>query len=415
MYDIAIIGAGAAGIAACKRALAHQRKVILIDESFERFGGTCINQGCIPTKFFIRSAVAGKSWPEIFDAARALIKKIKVPLHVFLEKQGVRVMYGAAVLLDGHRIRVAETIIEARAIIIATGSLPRTIVTHPSAFFAQELFSRSSIPEKFLIVGGGSIGIEVTSLLRRLGKIVHVVEKETRILPSFEESVSSRLKVILERTGVTFELGKDVSGIDLSSFDAIIMAAGRVPNTVDCGLAVAGVALGPGGWIKTDERGRTSVDTVYACGDVTGKKLLAYTAEYQAKLCVDTIAGKNVVVDDTGIPECVFSLPQIACVGMNASSARDNNIAHRVIKSNFLKFSSAYVYDDTDGYAQIVLAPGGTVLGATVISHAAGELINLLSLCVRSKLPVTVLSQAIFIHPTLSEVIPAILEAAELS
>ncbi|MDD5584045.1 MAG: NAD(P)/FAD-dependent oxidoreductase [Candidatus Omnitrophica bacterium] len=408
MYDVAIIGAGPGGIAAAKYAAQNKLRAVLFDLDQNTFGGTCLNSGCIPTKFFINSSKLGKRWEEIAAQRDALVNTIKNPLLSYLESQGVRVVFGKASFVDPQTLRCAGEVFNAKYVVIASGSEPKKIVEHNNAVYAQDLFTHTSIGNTFLIVGAGSIGIEMASLLRTFGKNVRVIEKEERILPAFGSALAHRLKVVLEKKGVVIETGKDVAAYNLDAYDTIIMAAGRIPATGELMLNEAGVQCDGKGWVMTDSYMRTNVETIYACGDVTGKKLLAYIADYQGRLCIDNILGKKNKEEYAGIADCVFSLPQIASVGMTEEEAKAKNTPHKSIKSNFLKFSSSYLYNDTDGFIQVLCDPQGKILGAGIISIAASELISTFSLCIKNNLAMRDLAQCVFIHPTLSEILPFI-------
>ena len=411
MYEVAIIGAGAAGIACAKGALKAGLRTVLIEESKESLGGTCINRGCIPTKFFLKSSYTPSgTWLDSFKGSQEVIKKIKAPLIPFLEKQGLNLLWGKARFLDRNSLNIAGIPINAKNIIIATGSSPRSIVNNSKVIFAEDLFSKDTIGDKILIIGGGYIGLEVASILRNFGKDVSLIEKEEQILPSFDSYLARRLRVILERKGIKIETGKDVKDCNLDNFDLVISAVGRVPNLEGLDTEVIKLAKASGGWVKTDKYLRTNSKGVYACGDITGRNLLAYVAEYQADICINNIKGKKSREDYKGLSECVFSSPSVAKVGILEDEAKLKGIKYSIIKSNFMKFSSSYVYGDTDGFIEILVDKRKRIIGAGIISQAAGELINILSLCIKNNLKVDDLKRCVFIHPTLSEIIPQLLK-----
>ena len=410
MFEVAIIGAGAAGIACAKEALKTGLSTVLIEESRESLGGTCINRGCIPTKFFLKSSYNSRTWLDSFTGSQEVIKKIKAPLVPFLEKGGLNLLWGKARLLDKNSLSVAGTPIRAKNIVIATGSSPRAIISSPKVIFAEDLFSKDTIGDKILVIGGGYIGLEVASVLRNFGKDVSLIEKEEQILPLFDSYLAQRLRVILERKGIKIETGKDVKDYNLDNFDLVISAVGRVPNLEGLNTEAIKLAKSPGGWVKTDKYLRTNLKGVYACGDITGKKLLAYVAEYQAGICINNIVGKKQKEDYKGLSECVFSSPSVAAVGILEDEAKLKGIKYEVIKSNFMKFSSSYVYGDSDGFIEILVDRKKRIIGAGIISQAAGELISILSLCIKNNLKVDDLKKCVFIHPTLSEIIPQLLK-----
>lgn len=409
MYDVAIIGAGPGGISCAKEAHSLGLEAILIDKNKESFGGTCLNSGCIPAKFLLNSSKHNTSWDELIAQKGAVVDGIKTSLLKHLENQKIKVQWGSALLLDNHTINIDGQKVEAKNIVIATGSSPKSLVQEPKIVFAQDLLNEQSLEDKFLIIGAGYIGVELASLLNNLGKDVLLIEKENRILPFADLSLAKRLRIILEKKGIKIKTGDDVSNYNLDDFDTVISAVGRIPNAVNLGLEGLGVHL-EDGWIKTDEFLRTNVSNIYACGDVTGKKLLAYTAEYQGRICAQNIAAKPCREDLENIPECVFSVPQLAQLGLSSDEAAKLNIPHRVIKSNFLRFSSSYAYNDTDGFIQVIVGEDDKILGAGIISNFAADLANTLSLCIRNKLGIKELREAVLIHPTISEIISLLMQ-----
>jgi len=407
MYDIAIIGAGSGGIACAKAARKFGFRPVLIEKDQKHFGGICLNRGCIPAKFFMNAAKRGLQWDVASQEKNRIVRDIKLPTIQLLQKQGVEVLWGEARFLDKNSLEVNGETIVAKYIVIATGSQPKPVAGHPEVLPADELFRLDSIAGKFLIVGAGYIGIELASLLHSLGKEVCVVEKEKTILPSFDPYLSNRLKIILQKKGVRIETEKDLNEYKLERYDAVISAVGRSPNTAGLGLESAGIVCDAQGWVGTNDFMRTNIENIYACGDVTGKHLLAYTAEYQGRLCLENIKrGQSRKEDYRALAFCVFSTPSLAKVGILEEEAKRLGIPYKVIQTNFLKFSSAYVYGDRDGFIQLILDKEDTIIGAGIISNIAGELISVLSLCVHQKLKLSDLKQLLFIHPTLSEIVP---------
>jgi len=409
MYDLAVVGSGAAGIAAVKQALKLGLKTVLIEKNQDSFGGTCINRGCIPAKFFINGARHGKRWEDIFAAKAAVLAKIKEPLYKHLTTRGLEVIYGDAAFIDNQTIAVKNQNINAKNFLITTGSLPKRIAQGDNVIFAEDIFNLKTLPDKILVIGGGYIGIEMASLFCACGAAVTVVEKEERILLGFDNRLANRYRIILETKGIKIETGKTISDYNFKDFGLVAMGVGREAATASLGLDKAGVSLDERGWVKVDKYFRTSAEHIYACGDVTGRMMLAYTGEYQAALCVKNITrnlGAQPEEEDySGIAYCVFGIPQIARTGILEEEAKLKSIKYRVIKSNFLKFSAAYVYDDNDGFIQILVGEDDTILGADIISNRAGDLISILALCVKNRLKVDALKDCLLVHPSLSEII----------
>ena len=412
MYDLAIIGTGTAGLSAARRSLKYGLKTILFDRSRADFGGTCLNRGCIPTKFFLNNSKLNKTWQESFSKKNDIIEKIKKDSLNYLEKSGVKICFADVSFINEHTLSSGEDKIESKNIIIASGSKPKALLNHPKCIFAEELFSAASLGDNFLIVGAGYIGIEFSSLLNNLKKKVTLVEKQENILPVFGSAIARRLRIILERKGIKIETSADLKNYDLGSFDKVILAIGREPDINGLDIEKTGLFFEKGGWIKTDARMQTNIKNIYACGDVTGKRLLAYVAEAQAQVCIDNIMGVQASIDYRSIADCVFSIPQIARVGIQEEEAKEKNIKYKVLRTNFLKFSSSYVYDDQDGFMQVLVDERDTIIGASIISNYAAELINIFSYAICNNLDTNSFKKCFFIHPTISEIIPALFRDA---
>ncbi len=406
MHDVAIIGAGPAGIASAKWACKYGLRPLLIDKKETYFGGVCLNKGCIPTKYLANSLKRTCDWQEALAQKNRIVRNIRTQGMQFLAKGGVGLLWGEVRFLDKNSLSINGETIITKYIIIATGSKPKIIIESPKVTVAEELVSAQNLEQRYLIVGAGYIGIEMASLLHQYKREVHVIEKEKNIISGFDPYLANRLRIVLRKKGIKIETEKEIKECDLSRYDKIISAVGRRPYTEDLGLRNVGVSCDDSGWIKTDEFMRTNVDNIYACGDVTGKHLLAYTAEHQARICVENIKRGSSVKENYGaLPLCVFSAPVLASVGILGEEAKAKGLEHKVFQTNFLKFSSSYVYDDLDGFLQIVTDSKQQIIGAGIISRVAAELISLLALSVQNKLKIADLQKLILIHPTLSEVI----------
>lgn len=412
MYDLAIIGAGAAGLEAARCALASKLKVALIEKGREHFGGVCLNKGCIPTKFYLtQSENYKKTTQELFNSKNLLLHSLRNNALKHFQKQGADIVWGEARFVNEDTLAVGSLSVRARYIIIATGSLPCSIFLpdNKKIFFAEDIFSFPSLPQKILIVGAGCIGLEMACFFRNVSREVLVIEKEDYILPAFDRRVVQRLENFLGRKGIRIKTSTGASENDFKGFDMILLSTGRTPAIGELALSSAGVAVSKNGMINVDQRMRTSVKTIYACGDVASTKMYAYAAQYQARLCIENIMGNECCCDYTGMPECVYTIPQLACVGIGEEEARKRNIPIQVKGASFVRFASSHVYGDTGGYVKVVADERDIILGATVLSHSASELISIFSLAVREGLSLSSIKECIFLHPTLSEIIPAFL------
>lgn len=406
-YDVAVIGAGAAGVQAAKLAAQKKLTTILFDTAPENLGGTCLNKGCVPTKHYIyQSLHRPATVRELYSHTHHLLDTIRNDLLRHLTKIGVRLAWGRVRICDEHVLAVGERQFWAKHIIIATGSLPREIIPVDNAqiIFAEEVFSRQELPQKILIIGAGYIGMEMACLLHGLGKNVVVIEKESSLLPASGQRMASRLGTILAKRGIRVVCNQDASRYDMHDFGLVLLAAGRMPRLPE-GLASVGLQVNPGGWLAVNTSMQTSIPHIYACGDISGKKLLAYVAEEHARIAVSHICGEDTHEDFLGLPECVFTQPQFAYVGISQEQARAAGIDCTIKKTNFFGYSAAHVYADTEGFLEIVADANGVIIGAGIISSVAAEIIGIFALAVRFRLTVQQVGEMTFIHPTISEII----------
>ncbi|MBN3040215.1 MAG: NAD(P)/FAD-dependent oxidoreductase [Candidatus Omnitrophica bacterium] len=413
MHDLIIIGTGPAGISCAKAALKANLNTVLIDQSEILFGGTCLNRGCIPTKYMFNAAKGKFVWGEALAEVHRLVGSIRSSTIQFFQKHGVEVLWGKARFIDSNSVEVAGETVVGKYVVIATGSRPKLILEDEKIITADELFKIKNVPEKVLIIGAGYIGLEMASLLNSFGTSVHVVEKEKLILPGFDHYLANRLKIMLQKKGIKIETEKSLQDCKYDSYDLIISSIGRSPYTEGLGISSAGVSVDEGGWVKTDAYLRTTAENIYACGDITGKKLLAYVGEEQARVCVHNIKnGSSLKENYKNIPECVFTLPSLATVGTLEDEAKAKALNYKIIQTNFLKYSSSYVYSDLDGFIQLLIDEDQAIIGCGIISNYAAELISIPALCVKKKLKLSDLKELLLIHPTMSEIIPlTILEA----
>jgi len=402
--DLLVIGAGPAGIAASLRAASKGLRTVLIEGA--ETGGVCLNAGCMPTKFIIsQAAKAGTDAAALFAAKETLIARLRGGADTLLAKSGVAVIEGQAAFLDAHTVRVGEETVTAKHIVIATGSLPRVFdwlpkekTLTPEAFLRRPFDAAS-----YAIVGGGVIGIEFAFMLAGLGKQVTVFEKEARILSTCDADMVKKIERNLKKMGVTVNTAMRVSESELASFEAVICAAGRVPHVETLALDAAGIKRDERGWIKTDAFLRTNVPHIFACGDVRGETLYAYTAEHEGTCAAETIAGRAMMYAKDALVSCLFSKPGYASVGLTEAQAQERGMTYRVAKKDMISLSSAHLYGDTDGAVKMLVDVAGRIIGVQILSNSAHELIATAALAVSRRMTAREFSQELFIHPSLSE------------
>jgi len=401
MYKIAIIGAGSAGIAAAQRALRYGYKTVVLEESL--WGGVCLNRGCIPTKLYLRILEERKeskvTLSFLWEEKENLIAKLRKNSQEYLKKKGIDIVSGHAHIEKEGVIKVQNNLIEAENIIVATGSRAKKFsLPFENIVWGEEFLSLKEAGKKILIIGAGAMGIEFATILRGLGREVTIVEKEASILPAWEKDLTKRLEAILKKQGISIKCDCDVSNLE-DDFGTVIVTAGRKRNLDSLGLEKLGIKREYLGANFKPQKG------LYLVGDARGEYFLAYTAEREAELAVDDIAGKETRIDFNCFPQVVFSQPQLAWVGWKEEEAR-KKCEIEVIRRNFLFNYSSYVYSDEQAYAKIVIDKRNEyILGGGIISNIASELINIVYLAIKNKIKYGEWEKLLFPHPSRSEIL----------
>lgn len=453
-YDLAIIGSGPGGYVAAIRARQLGLKTLLIEKD-DKFGGTCLQVGCIPTKALLFSAeiydhfksakeygfACGEfrlDWPAIQARKNRIVKKLAKGVEYLLKKNNVEVMQAYGRLNGPGRISVTESQgsvreIAAKNIVLATGSEAkmlfglepdaRTILTN------REVLDLAEIPESMVIVGAGAVGVEFASIFHRFGTKVTILEMLPRAVPLEDEEISAELERAFHKQGIAIHTlalvqraQKTPKGVSVGfqgahektrtlEAETLLVAVGRAPNTRDLGLEKTRVAAEQG-FIKVDGFMQTDEPGVYAIGDiVAGSPLLAHVASAEGIVAVTHAAGKPVEpLNYQHVPSCTYCEPEIASVGLTEQQARDAGHKVRVGKFPFSANSKAGILGARDGFVKIVSAePYGEILGVHMIGPRVTESIAEAVMAMRLEATALDFSRAIHAHPTLAE---AVLEAA---
>ncbi len=423
-YDLAVIGAGWAGFNAALKAKAHGLKAALIERG--KIGGTCLNQGCIPTKALIQSAkifsLAKKSkvfgietanpqinFPEIQARKNKVIQQLSQGMGFMLK--GIDFLNDEARILSRHTIEVGEKQINAKFILIASGSKPLELKNirfdGNKIISSNEILDLKEIPKNLLIIGGGVIGCEFASLFSALGSRVSIVELTPQLLPGMDKEIARKLETVFKKKGIEVATNTDAGNLDTASYDLVLLSIGRTPVTEGLGLDKIGVGLQKGR-IIVDEYLKTSAPNIYAAGDCASKICLAHFAAYQGCIAAGNIIDPSNLKksNDANIPSCIFTDPEIGSVGLTQEEAKDKNMDVRVNKFDFLGSGMARILDETDGFIKIISDnKTDEILGASIIGPRATELIGILTVAVQSRLLATQLKDTILAHPTLSEAV----------
>ena len=425
-----IIGAGPGGYETAVEAAKRGMEVTLISEG--PMGGTCLNEGCIPTKTFCHYAElieqnlkAGLDCKPSFAAAaerkQAVIEQLRGGIDMLLK--GVQVVQGRAQFKDAKTVVCNGTEYTADKIIIATGSVSASlpIPGADSCITSKEILDLKEVPASLCVIGGGVIGLEFASIFRSFSSEVTVLEYCPNILPRFDVDLAKRLKQSLSKRGINIEVQAQVTRIDGNTVtyikkekeftvqaDKILMAVGRRPNVEGLNLEAAGIDYTRKG-ITVNDRFETSVPGIYAVGDVTGGIMLAHAATYQGLHALNSICGQSDSIRFDLIPAAVFTMPEVATIGLTEEQCKEQELEVRCLKSFYRANGKAVSMDETDGYCKIIAGQEGTILGAHIMGAHASDLIHEIAAVINMGGTLEKMQSVIHAHPTLSEIVQSTL------
>jgi len=449
-YDAIVIGTGQAGPSLAVRLAEAGMKVAIIER--KRFGGTCVNNGCIPTKTLIASArtaqVARRAGdygvtvhsPITVDMKKVKARKDAVVRHSSdgLQKwlrgtQNLTVIHGHARFADPHRVRVGDEILEADKIFINVGGRasipPLPGIDQVSYFDNSTMMDVDFLPEHLVIIGGSYVGLEFAQMYRRFGSEVTVVEMGPRLIKREDEDVSANIKTIFDGEGINIRLSAECIGfekrgdkvavqVDCSSGDKIVigshvlLAAGRVPNTNDLGVGQAGIKVDKHGYIQVDDQLRTNVPGIYALGDCNGRGAFTHTAynDYEI-VAANLLDGNHRRVSDRITAYALYVDPPLGRAGMTETEVRKSGRKALIGKLPMTQVGRAREKGETDGFMKILVdAETKKILGALLLGIECDEVIHSILDVMYANTPYTVIQRAMHIHPTVSELIPTMLE-----
>jgi len=443
--DIVIIGAGPGGYVAAIKAAQMGGKVTLIEK--EELGGTCLNWGCIPTKALLRgvelleSVKGGQEFgiqttglsvdfPKLMARKDRAVKTLVSGVTALMKTNGIEVIKGKARLLSPQRIQVLDdkglaVEYQARKVILATGSVSARLPI-PGADLTGVIDSNGAlqltrIPESMVVIGAGPIGLEFGTVFAALGTRVNIIEMLPQILPSEDPEVASALDKALRSFKIQTLTGAEVKMIEETgegkkkvltlteggekTFEAevVLVAVGRKPNLEGLGAQEAGIQVGKKG-IEVNSRMETKVPGVYAIGDVTGQWLLAHFAFAQGEVAAENAVGHEAQLEPRAVPRCVYTLPEVASVGLTEKEAREGKTEYRVGRFPFSANGKATVLGERNGFVKIISeAKYGEILGVHIFGPHATDLIGEALLAMQLEGTAQDIALAIHPHPTLTE------------
>ena len=449
-YNLVVIGAGSAGLVVAAGAAGLGARVALVERG--KMGGDCLNYGCVPSKALLRSAKAAAQprrtglgvaaaapvadWSRVAARVQAVVDAIAPHDSVErFESLGVEVLQGTGRLLSPHAVDVrlaagGTRTLQARAVVLATGSgplVPPIPGLAEAGYLTNEtVFTHPTLPRRLCVLGGGPIGLELGQAFARLGAQVTVVEMLPRILPREDADAAAVVAQALAADGIALRTGTQAVRVEggpgarrvicrasgdaaapeeALEVDEILVAVGRRGTLEGLGLEALGVATAQGR-IRVDGRMRTSVRSIYACGDAVGPYQFTHMANAQARVVIqNALLPVQARMDYRVVPWCTFTDPELARVGLNEDDARAQGVPCRAITIPFSAMDRAVCDGETAGFLKVLTPPGrDTILGATLVGAHAGELLHELVLAMHARLRLRDLAATIHIYPTLAEV-----------
>lgn len=451
--EVVVVGAGPGGYAAAFYAADKGKKVILVEQE-NRLGGVCLNRGCIPSKalLHVTKLIAEAKESEYRGIAfsnpkinlqkmlawkESILDKLSAGITGLAKKRDVQVINGRGHFEESQLLRVetseGQRFIQYEHAIIAVGSKPAIPAAfdlgNPRIMTSTEALQLQDIPENFLIVGGGYIGMELGTVYATLGSKIVVVEALDSILAGADadlvrpvaawaqrnfKEIRLKTKVLKMAThGKQIKVVMESEGKQVEEFyDRVLVSVGRTPNSKDLGLKSTKVTLDEKGFIKVNDKQQTSDPHIYAIGDVAGGLLLAHKAAKEARIAVDVITGEEVSSQNIVIPAVVFTDPEVAWAGLTEMEARKKNINVQVVRYPWSASGRALSFDRTDGMTKLIVEPETErLLGIGICGAGAGELISEGVLALEMGATVKDLAESVHPHPTLSE---TLMECAEI-
>ncbi|EGQ4433861.1 dihydrolipoyl dehydrogenase [Staphylococcus pseudintermedius] len=448
--DTIVIGAGPGGYVAAIRAAQLGQKVTIVEKG--NLGGVCLNVGCIPSKALLNVShrfeqaqhgadlgITAENVSLDFDKVQSfkgsVVSKLTGGVDSLLKGNKVEIVRGEAYFVDEHSLRVmddksAQTYNFKNAI-VATGSRPIQI---PNFEFGGRILDSTGalnlqeVPKKLVVVGGGYIGSELGTAYANFGTEVTILEGAKEILGGFEKQMVAPVKKEMKAKGMIIEteaLAKSAeetdNGVKVTyevkgeektiEADYVLVTVGRRPNTDELGLEEVGVKLTDRGLVEVDKQSRTSVDSIYAIGDIVPGLPLAHKASYEAKVAAEAIAGQNSEVDYIGMPAVCFTEPELAQVGYTEAQAKEEGLDIKASKFPYQANGRALSLNDTNGFVKLVtLKEDDTLIGAQVVGTNASDVIAELGLAIEAGMNAEDIALTVHAHPTLGEMS---MEAAE--
>ncbi len=441
-YDVIVLGAGSGGLIATIRGTKLGAKVLLLES--EKMGGDCLNYGCVPSKAFLKSAhLAHKAknsskygiingevetdMKKVMEYVQSIVKEIEP--HDSKERYerdfGATVIKSKGIIKSPNSVEVDGKIYTTKVIVVATGStafLPEIKGLSDVKYYTNHnIFNLDYNPKKMIILGAGTIGLELGQGFAHLGAEVHMVDMANSIFTKDEPEVADIMKERLIKDGVNLHLSYKIQEVkkegdeiavyinkdgevEKMTCDTLVVALGRKPNTQDMGLEEVGVKTNKSGYIEVDEHLKTNIESIYAIGDCSGNYMFTQAAGYEA-----TVAIKNAFVDPThkvdyyNMSWCTFTVPEVAHVGYLEENAKKDGVFGNAEMLPIASHDRAKADDDREGFIKIILNKERIVIGATVVGEKAGDMLAVFALMVTKRMSFDDLMTVVYPYPTSGE------------
>ena len=438
-FDIVIVGGGPGGYVAAIKAGQLGYKVAVIER--ENVGGVCLNWGCIPTKTLLKSAKIfeqfkhakdygidvkpdsfSANFPDMVKRKDSVVRRLTGGVAALLKKNGATLIKGFGEVVDANHVKVGDDTIEAKFIILATGAsvimppIPGLQEGFDAGFVltSKEILDLKTLPSSLVIVGGGVIGLEFATIFSSLGTKVTVIEKQPTILSSVDEEIRGLFFKKITKDGVQIftsatvtSIGQGIVTYELDGkatevkVDKVLMAVGMKPNIKS--FASLNLAMEKAG-VQVNEHMQTTLNNVYAIGDVTGKFMLAHVASHAGLVAIDHIHGGDATMDYRAIPNGIYTFPEIAMVGLTEQDAKAQGIDYKVSTFPVMANGKAMGENEKDGLVKIIVSkPYNEIIGVHIMASAATEMITEATLAINLEATAEELVHTIHPHPTLAE------------